>query len=264
MITLQELSTYVHTFLDINQYQDSSLNGMQVEATPLHSEVTKIGYAVDSGLSIIKKAIKEKCSLLIVHHGLFWGQSERISGILGEKIRLCITHGLSLYAAHLPLDGHQELGNARILSNLLGCTYERPFIEQGGICCGVWATTNKSFNELFISLKALTNHPSSLFISPSVSSPDSIDIRTKKEPKKVVIATGSAAFMIPYVKSLDADLFITGEPKQNAYHEALDNQLPVMFGGHYGTETFGVKALAHHLEKTFSIPTVEISEPTGI
>ncbi|MEI7441828.1 MAG: Nif3-like dinuclear metal center hexameric protein, partial [bacterium] len=126
------LSTLVQ-FLDQNLassgYDDSSQNGLQVEAS--RQDIVKIGLAVDSGLSVLEKAVSAGCQMLIVHHGLFWKNSPNLSGVMGKKVRTLIEGNCSLYASHLPLDGHPELGNNAEIVRLLGAKLSTPFCYSG-------------------------------------------------------------------------------------------------------------------------------------
>jgi Uncharacterized conserved protein len=60
------------------------------------------------------------------------------------------------------------------------------------------------------------------------------------------------------------DTFITGEGPHWTYAVAEECGINVFYGGHYATETFGVKALASHLSKKFNLPWTFVDHPTGL
>lgn len=251
--TLSEILSYLGRLLGPENYHDSALNGLQVEAG--NPQVARIAFAVDCGVSIIKKAIAAKADLLIVHHGLFWGGQAAPVGVFGEKIRLLINNGISLYGSHLPLDGNLKVGNAAELARSLGLTGITPHFQYSGHPIGVSASLPRA-----CSLNRLQQLCQSFAKDYKVSAlPFGTDkIRT------VGIVTGSGSQFIGEAAKAGLDLLVTGEPKQAAYHEAKEMCQNVLFAGHYATETFGVLALKRELEKQFKISACFIDEPTGI
>src|SRR6187431_1393905 len=108
---LAELADYIATELRIAEIQDYSgaVNGLQMENAS--GEVTKIVAAVDATLPVMRKAIAAGADLLLVHHGMFWSGVQPVTGAMFEKMKLCVENNLAVYSAHLPLDGHPEMGN---------------------------------------------------------------------------------------------------------------------------------------------------------
>ncbi|MEZ4608123.1 MAG: Nif3-like dinuclear metal center hexameric protein [Deinococcales bacterium] len=103
-----DLAQWLDSYLDIHSYNDISLNGLQVEGS---DDVRRIAVAVDSSLSTFEQAAQLGADMLIVHHGLFWGKPLALSGMHLKRVRFLLEHNISLYAAHIPLDAHQEVGN---------------------------------------------------------------------------------------------------------------------------------------------------------
>jgi dinuclear metal center YbgI/SA1388 family protein len=237
---------------------DIAWNGLQVEAGK--NEIQKVGLAVDAGLSILRRAVEEECQLLVTHHGLFWGsESPIISGIKAQKIRTLLLGGCSLYSSHLPLDGHIEVGNAAQLAQHLGLTNIRPGFLIDGISVGV-------FGEFPETMKR-DDLPAFVYEGTIPRGQDGITCSLlfgKEDIRTVGIATGSASSLISHAKLEGCDLMISGEPKHEAYHLAQEEELNVLFAGHYFTETFGVKALGEYLKKELHVSTVFFDEPTGI
>src|SRR5262245_25723963 len=118
MTQLKTVTAFFDSLLEVHSYQDSALNGLQVDSG--RAEVSCVAFAVDAGQSVIEEAIQRGAELLVVHHGLYWGSCEPVTGPIGRKIRTLISRGCSLYASHLPLDGNTEVGNGFELARYLG------------------------------------------------------------------------------------------------------------------------------------------------
>lgn len=252
--SLSSLVEFLNNELSISSYTDMAFNGLQIESPS--QEVSRVGFAVDAGMSVIAEATRRGCELLVVHHGIMWGKQEPIVGPLARKLGLCLSKGLSLYAAHLPLDGHATLGNAAQLAQYLGASQVEPCFEYRGSPIGALATlpTPRSIEAVVEQLSRCEGA-----LRPPLVLPFG-----KTSTQRVGIATGSASTLIPEVVSRGLDLLITGEPKQEAYHLAQDMGCSVVCMGHYASETFGVRALERVLSDKFGVKTEWISEPTGI
>ncbi|GAA5334245.1 MULTISPECIES: Nif3-like dinuclear metal center hexameric protein [Thermus] len=238
-----ELVRYLDGYLNLAAFpQDPSLNGLQVEGK---EEVRKIGAAVDAAEATFQKALEEGVDFLLVHHGLFWGKPFPIRGHHKRRLELLFRGGINLYAAHLPLDAHPEVGNNFVLARALGLVDLTPY-----------------------DVGVRGRFP---FPTPLVQVADMLGQLTGMQPlvhqggrsqvQEVVIVSGGAANLVGQV---EAELFITGEPKHSAFHEAFERGLNVIYAGHYDTEVFGVKALAAHLEERFGLPWVFLDHPTGL
>jgi len=254
-IMLHELVQFLDSELQASQFADIALNGLQIESPK--RQVSKVAFAVDSGLSVIEAAVASNADLLVVHHGIFWGKVEPLVGPLAKKVALCLTNGLSLYASHLPLDGHPVLGNAaQIATAVLEAHEVAADFEHHGSPVGVVASLKNP-----VPLEQIAQRLSSC--DGATTSPLVLPFG-KKSISKVGIVTGSGSSMIPTVARRGIDLLISGEPKQEAYHLARELECSVIFMGHYASETFGVRALQRVLETRFGVETQWISEPTGI
>jgi len=253
-ITVQSIATHLNNLLEIARYTDMAVNGLQVESP--NPSVRKVGFAVDAGYSVIEAAADAHCDLLVVHHGVLWGGCPPIVGPLARKLQLCMSRGVSLYAAHLPLDGHLEYGNAAQIAHLLGITDSTPAFPYKGATIGVRGTLPSPLTPHEIASSVCQSEgalqpPLTLAFGPS-------QVRT------IGIATGSATSVIPECAYLGIDLLLTGESKQEAYHSAKEHQVNVICMGHYASETFGVRAVERVLQREFRVETCWISEPTRI
>jgi dinuclear metal center YbgI/SA1388 family protein len=252
--TLQSLVTALDQLLDTRGYQDASLNGLQVDGG--RTQVTTVAVAVDSGLSVLKAATEKGADLLIVHHGLFWGQAQCITSTFGEKIRQLISKGCSLYASHLPLDGHIELGNAAQIARALGLTGVEPF--------GVYSQRTIGCRGNFAQPTTLDDIASRMKEFPGALKEPLVIPAGKSTVSSVAIVTGSGCSLIDQAAAAGVDLFLSGEPKHGAYHDLQETKLSAIFAGHYCTETFGVRALAELLKDRFRVETIFIDQPSGI
>ena len=251
---LSKIVDYLEETFSYGKYHDSSLNGLQVEAT---QTVTKIGAAVDFADSILDSAIKNKVDLLITHHGLLWGPVGPLTYDFGKKVKTLFTKKVNLVGIHLPLDAHPDFGNnVLIAKNILKLSNLEPAVELGGQKIGF-----KGDNHLRLDFKQLVAKVKNL--KGCLKTPTTYNYGPKV-PKKICVVSGAAADGLYQFRQEGFDTFITGEPRQFAYHFCKENKLNAIFAGHYGTETFGVCSISEHLSKKFGLPWTFIDEPTGV
>lgn len=252
---LTELCTRFDERLQTDAYADldASANGLQVGSR--ETEIEHASFAVDGAIATIEEAAALDTDLLIVHHGLSWGGFERVTGRHYERIAPLIENDIALYVSHLPLDGHQELGNAAGLADLLDLNACEPFGMMGEEYIGQHGrvSDSHSIEELEAMLTTLDNGDQTVQILPF--GPDAIN--------DVAIVTGSGVDWLDEARAVGADALITGEGKQKTYHEAREAGLNVFLAGHYATETFGVRAL-QDLVEGWGIETAFIDHPTGL
>jgi dinuclear metal center YbgI/SA1388 family protein len=233
---------------DIGDY-DGAVNGLQVESS---GNVTRLAATVDASLATVKLAIKAKADLLIVHHGLFWSPSHPWTGRKYELIRRLMENDIAVYSSHLPLDAHPQLGNNARLCAALGLKKLRPFFESHGQTIGLQATTTIFRDELASRLaRATGRRPLVIPGGPEIS-------------RRIGVVTGGAGGDLKMAAAEGVDTFITGEGPHWTYALAEELGINVLYGGHYATETFGVKALAEHLARKFRLPWVFLDHPTGL
>ncbi|MEY4482953.1 MAG: hypothetical protein RL693_405 [Verrucomicrobiota bacterium] len=249
---LQDLQLYLNDLLHLAEITDypNAVNGLQMENA--NGEVTKIAAAVDAHLPVVKQAVERGYDLLLVHHGLFWSGAQPITNASFEKLKTCVDNNLAIYSAHLPLDGHATLGNSVLLARALGLEETTPFYPYKGYPIGVRATVNMTRGELTQRLQKV------LGTKPHLCAGGSEIIR------EIGIVTGGAGSEVATMKALGIDTFITGEGPHWSYTLAEELGVNVYYGGHYATETFGVKALAAHLSEKFKLSWEFIDHPTGM
>ena len=249
--SLSQIVSYVDEHLRIREIDDwpNALNGLQVENS---GAVTKMGAAVDASTRTIESAIALGVNLLIVHHGLFWPGLQPISGGRRRMFEQIFRNDLAIYSAHLPLDVHSVLGNNAQLAASLGFENTEPFFEAKGQPIGLRTETKISRDELTSKLEQSLGGPVKMFASGPV------------ETKSIGLVTGGAGSEIYAVAGEGIDTFITGEAPHWAAVAAEELGLNLLLGGHYATETLGVKALAAHLSDRFNLPWEFIDSPTGL
>jgi dinuclear metal center YbgI/SA1388 family protein len=251
MASLSEVVTYADRFLRIREVGDwdNALNGLQIENS---GGVTRIGAAVDISTRVLTEAAKQDVDLLIVHHGLFWPGLQPIRGPLRRQLRLAFENDVALYSAHLPLDIHPRVGNNAQLAAALGLKSAQPFLEEKGQPVGLKIRASVPRSELVRKLQKALNGPMNVFgFGP-------------KQPRAIGIVTGAAGSEIYRVADEGIDTFITGEAPHWAAVAAEELGVNLLLGGHYATEVFGVRALAAHLSKRFTVPWKFIDCPTGL
>jgi dinuclear metal center YbgI/SA1388 family protein len=235
---LPEIVRHIDGYLRIREIEDwpNAVNGLQIENS---GRVTKIGAAVDVSTRVLTQAAKKQIDFLIVHHGLFWPGLRPVTGALRRQLSLAFENDIALYSAHLPLDVHPKVGNNVQLARLLGLKLTQPFLEEKGQLVGLKARASLPREELARTLRKAVGGPIKSFnFGP-------------KKTNTIGIITGAAGSEIDRVAREKIDTLITGEAPHWAAVAAEELEMNLMLGGHYATETFGVKALAAHLSKAF-------------
>jgi dinuclear metal center YbgI/SA1388 family protein len=250
---LAELNRHLDDLLQVAAVPDypGALNGLQLENH--RGEVTKIAAAVDAHLPVVREAVGRGCDLLLVHHGLFWGGVQPITGAMFEKVRTAAANNLAIYSAHLPLDGHVEMGNSILLGRALGLDAAwTPFFPFKTFSIGVRAGVDVPRDDLAARFEKAIGGKAHI----CAGGPATV--------REIGIVTGGAGAEVAAMKALGIDTFLTGEGPHWSYTLAEELGVNIFYGGHYATETFGVKALAKHLSGKFSLPWEFIDHPTGM
>lgn len=252
MESLYKITQFLDKWLNIAEIEDSSNNGLQVEGK---KQVNKIGLAVDACLDVFEKAKKENCDLVIVHHGLSWKDSLKyITDLNADRIRFLMKNDISLYAAHLPLDKHNEFGNNILLCRLFNVKEVKEFGEYHGVIVGYEGRFEKE-KYLLAFVKE---------VEEKLNTKCRVLDFGKKNIKTVALVSGGAPDLLPEAIKKRADVFLTGEGRLSTYHFAKEGKINVVLAGHYATETLGVKALAKLLNEKFKVETVFIENKVDL
>ena len=228
---------------------DGAANGLQMENS---GAVTRIAAAVDATLATVKLAVAAKADLLLVHHGLFWSPSHPWTGKRRELLQLLVQNNLAVYSSHLPLDAHPRLGNNAQLAAALGLKKLQPFFTSHGQTIGFKAQMKISRTDLVQRLERATGAKPRIIPGG------------KSLCERIGIVTGGAGSDLKRAAAEGVDTFITGEGPHWTYALGEELGLNVFYGGHYATETFGVKALAAELSRKFKLPWEFLDHPTGL
>jgi len=251
MATLADIVEYTNDYLRIDEIEDwpNALNGLQIENS---GKVTKIGAAVDVSTRVLTEAAKKNADLLIVHHGLFWPGLQTVTGALRRQMKIAFENDIALYSAHLPLDVHSKVGNNAQLAAALGLKSTKRFLKEKGTSVGLKAKGAISRVVLIRKLKTVLGAAVKSFnFGPA-------------EPRRIGIVTGAGGSEIYRVAEAKIDTLITGEAPHWAAVAAEELGMNLLLGGHYATETFGVKALAEELSGRFGLPWSFVDYPTGL
>jgi len=250
-IPLKTIAAHCDKILRVAQIKDfaGAANGLQVANS---GEVTKLAATVDASPATVKLAIAAKADLLIVHHGLFWNVRQPWTKTNYELLRLLVENNLGIYSSHLPLDFHPKLGNNAILCAVLGLKNLKPFLLKDGQHYGLQSRTQISRSVLAAKLHRITRERPLLIPGG------------KEICECIGVITGGAGDFLQKAADEGVDTFVTGEGPHWTFALAEEFGMNVFYGGHYATETFGVKALAAHLSRKFKLPWEFLDHPTGL
>ncbi|HET7839045.1 MAG TPA: Nif3-like dinuclear metal center hexameric protein, partial [Rectinemataceae bacterium] len=231
---------------------DVSLNGIQIGRRP--GRLSRVAFAVDACAESAKRAVEAGAQVLFVHHGLFWGQPYPVVGSLLERLRIFLDADLALYACHLPLDKHPEIGHNAVLARNLGMERREPFGEYHGVDIGFKGRLPSP-----LTLDEVVKR-----VLPDGSRPMTLIPGKKAEIETVAVISGGAAKEASQAIEQGIDLYVTGEPSHNLYHTVVESGMAFLAAGHYATEVWGLKALAAKMAADTDLKTVFIDLPTGL
>ncbi len=246
-----QLESLLNQKLSPELIKDYCPNGLQVEGC---REVKKIITGVTASKALIERAIAVEADAVLVHHGYFWkGEPEPIRGMKGARIRALIKNDINLYAYHLPLDVHPEIGNNVKLAELLNIQVEGG-LEPGPHSVALYGTLQTAISADEFAERigtVLSRQP--LHIAPE----------TDKRIKTVGWCTGGGQDYIELAATKGLDAFISGEVSERTTHTAREQQIHFFSAGHHATERYGVKALGQWLQQEhgFEVEFVDIENP---
>ncbi len=251
---INDFDKWCRSFLDIElmEGRDYSLNGLQVGQED--RTIGKVAFAVDACRETFEKAVEEKADLLFVHHGLFWGKPFAITGPQYKRMDVLLQNNLALYAVHLPLDMHPQLGNNAVIADILGLENKDGFGDYKGTKIGIKGMLPSPVKRDDLVIRLFGGWDPSIRMLPF--GPEMVST--------VGIISGGAPKEVEEAIALELDLYITGDAAHTVYHQSLEAGINVLFGGHYMTETTGVKAVMEKVRKELGLETVFIDVPTGL
>ena len=248
-IARDSLAKHLEQTLDINRFRDYCPNGLQVEGK---SEIGTIVTGVTASLALIEAAIDAKADAILVHHGYFWkGEDARIVGTKQKRLNLLLAHDINLFAFHLPLDMHSELGNNAQLGKVLGLSPQGRFGDDDLGWIGVAAPALVTVADLASHVEACLGR------APQVIG----DLGQKIG--KLGWCTGAAQNMLGAAVGAGASAYLSGEISEPTVHLAREAGVAYLACGHHATERYGVQSLGQHLAATFGLSHrfIDIANP---
>ena len=254
MTQLKEITKYLDELLDIAAIpDDSSNNGLQVEAAQV---VKKAVFGVDACQALFEAAMNKNADFIFVHHGISWrSEPRRFTGMTALRLELLFSNGISLYAAHLPLDAHQKIGHNALLADMIKLQDCYSFANYNGCALargGVLPQTCLA-SELVEKFESELNCKAKVFGNPD-----------KKLKKIGVISGGGGLDGLLACIDEGMDCYVTGEMTHMMYHVVRESGITVIELGHYYSEIPGVLAVMNEIEKKFAIECEFIDIPTSL
>jgi dinuclear metal center YbgI/SA1388 family protein len=247
MARRDDILNFARELLDLDSFHDYGPMGLQVIGA---DEVTKIAASVSSSLEAFERTKDAGAQLLLVHHGQYWENEPRIVDLaMKRRLQTLFDGDITLAAYHLALDAHPEIGNNIIVARELGISEPERFLEWG---FGGALREPTRIGELAGRLKAITGREPQVF----EGGPATVE--------RVAIVTGGGAKLVREAASAGYDAYITGEPAEPTLHLARELGIHFLAGGHYATETFGIKALAAALAAEFSLDWEFVDVPVPV
>lgn len=233
------MAAYLEETLDITRFRDYCPNGLQVEG---RNEIRSIVSGVTANLALLEAAVELDADAILVHHGYFWrGEDARVIGPKQRRLKLLLRHDINLFAYHLPLDAHPELGNNIQLARVLGLTPSGRFGENDLGWLGASAPQVRTVGDLAQSVTAALGR------APLVIGDLDRDV------SRIAWCTGAAHTMLSDAIAAGADAYISGEISEPTVHLAREAGVAYLACGHHATERYGVQALGERLAEHFGI-----------
>jgi dinuclear metal center YbgI/SA1388 family protein len=248
-----EILAEIDRLLEPGRFEDYCVNGLQV---PGASGVQTIATGVSAHAQLFELAAGEGANLLLVHHGLFWGSGvTAIEPMLKRRLQILFDADIALAAYHLPLDAHPELGNNALFARALDATQLAPFALHHGEPIGFLATLpgeGMAIEELFRRVQEITAREPLVFESGPA------------RVRRLAIVSGAGADYTAEAAVAGADAVLTGELAERSMAQARESGVHLIAGGHYATETLGIKRLGEHLAERFGLRHVFLDVPNPV
>jgi dinuclear metal center YbgI/SA1388 family protein len=234
----EELRSYLDGFLEAERFRDYSPNGLQVEG---RDEIRRVVCGVSASQALLDEAARRGADAVLVHHGWFWRNEEaRITGIRKRRLATLLRNDISLFAYHLPLDAHPEVGNNAQLARLMGWQTEKRFAEQDLGYLGRPGATSTA-GDIARALETALGRTTML-------------VGDAERPVGLLAwCSGGAQGWFEQAISAGADCYVSGEISEQTVHLARESGVPYIAAGHHATERYGIMALGQHLRERFRL-----------
>jgi len=248
MAKRDDVIDYINDLLNISEFDDLSVNGLQVEGK---EDIQKIVLGVSVSERLFQTAVEENADMVIVHHGAFWKNTPSpylLTGIFRNRMALLLKNDINLAAYHLPLDAHPEIGNnARIMNRLQIEPIQQ--VEVGFLGKLKAPMKLEHFIEV-VNMELQTTCMVFPFGSPDVHC--------------VLVISGSSSRYYQLALDNNADTFLGGDMRENVVRELEEVNLNFINAGHYNTEKLGVQALGEKLQQEFEVTGKFIDIPNPV
>jgi dinuclear metal center YbgI/SA1388 family protein len=258
---LSDILTELGQLLEPERFEDYGPNGLQVPPSrpPADTLIETVATGVSAQAELFEKAATEGAQLLLVHHGLFWGDGiQTVDATLRARLKILLDADIALAAYHLPLDAHAKVGNNALLARALGAERLDPFAMHRGEPIGFLADLpgqGLSVEELLGRVRTLTDREP-LLLGPGPAGPAIIN--------SLAIVSGAGSDYLEEAAAAGAHALLTGEAAERATATARELGLHLIAAGHYATETFGIRRLGEHLAERFALRHVFIDVPNPV
>ncbi len=242
------IEAYLNQLLAADRFKDYGPNGLQVEGK---AQICKVVSGVTASLALIDAAIEARADAILVHHGLFWrGQDGRLTGWLKARVEKLMSHGINLFAYHLPLDAHPELGNNAQLARVLGWSATGRFGEQDLGFLGELP-------------QAMTSDALATLVSERLQRVPVVLPGDGRPLRRAAWCTGGAQGYFEGAIAAGVDVFLTGEISEPQAHLSRETGVAFLACGHHATERYGAPAVGAHLASHFGLEHqfIEIGNP---
>lgn len=244
----EELLNYLEELLEPGKFRDYCPNGLQVEG---RSEIGRIVTGVTASQALLDAAIERRADAILVHHGYFWkGEDGRVTGLRRQRLGSLLKNDINLFAYHLPLDAHPEIGNNAQLAKRMGCLPEGRFGEQDIAWLGRPGEATD--------LAALT-----VRLTRELGRPPLVIGEASRPIRRIAWCSGGAQGYFEQAITLGVDAYVSGEISEPTVHLARESGVAYLAAGHHATERYGAQSLGDHLAHRFGIECefVDIDNP---
>ncbi len=249
MTACEEIIRFLDAYLNVSQIPDSSQNGLQVQGP---RDVSKVAFGVSAGLELFRRAKEAGAQLAVVHHGILWGQPERLTGGFGRRAAYLIKNDLALAGYHLPLDMHPVVGHNACLMKRLNAEDVRPFGRYHGLDIGFQGRVDLPLAEACAMLESYCSAKGRLL----AYGPERI--------RTVGIVSGGGWSMAAQAADARLDLYVTGSLDEPVQEWCREGGLNCLALGHYNSEKPGVLALMDLTRRQFGVETEFIDVPNPL
>jgi len=235
----QKMQAALNVLLEPQRFQDFAPNGLQVEG---RAQIDIVVSGVTASQALLNAAIALKADAVLVHHGYFWRSEDPcLVGMKGRRVQTLMQADINLFAYHLPLDCHMELGNNAGLGRALGVPQFGPLIPEEPT--------------LPVFMGELPEVLSQVQVAESLSKELGRQVLSEGDRaiRRIAWCTGGGQGYIDKAADAGADLFVTGEVSEQTIHIARERDIGFIAAGHHATERFGVQSVGSWLSRELGV-----------